>query len=87
MGHQCSFKSITKEKLNMDQNGIRLEVDAMVENTILTYFTVMETGIRIQQTDLAIQNLEAVIKKQMLRWNQVSCCVQKVTNCTQKPSS
>ena len=62
-GTNAALKALQKEKLNMDQNGIRLEVDAMVENTILTYFTVMETGIRIQQTDLAIQNLEAVIKK------------------------
>lgn len=62
-GTNAALKALQKEKLNMDQNGIRLEVDAMVENTILTYFAVMETGIRIQQTDLAIQNLEAVIKK------------------------
>jgi outer membrane protein TolC len=62
-GTNAALKALQKEKLNLDQNGVRMEVDAMVENTILTYFAAMETGIRIQQTELAIQNLEAVIKK------------------------
>ncbi len=62
-GTNSALKSLQKDKLDLDQNGIKLEIESIVENTILTYFAVLETEIRMRQLDLAIENLQSVIKK------------------------